>query len=44
MTKHLPVPPAPGPLEDYAEKFDNLFGAQVRAEMQDCLARLSSSQ
>lgn len=26
MTKRLPCPPAPGPLEDYAARFDNLFG------------------
>src|ERR671910_888499 len=26
MTKRLPCPPAPGPLEDYAAQFDALFG------------------
>lgn len=26
MTKRTPCPPAPGPLEDYAERFDELFG------------------
>ena len=26
MSKRLPCPPAPGPLEDYAERFDDLFG------------------
>ena len=26
MTKRLPSPPAPGPLEDYAARFDDLFG------------------
>lgn len=26
MTKRSPCPPAPGPLEDYAERFDDLFG------------------
>jgi hypothetical protein len=26
MSKRLPCPPAPGPLEDYAESFDDLFG------------------
>lgn len=26
MTKRLPSPPAPGPLEDYAVRFDDLFG------------------
>jgi hypothetical protein len=33
MTKRLPPPPAPGPLEDYAARFDDLFGtlAQRRA-------------
>lgn len=25
MSKRLPCPPAPGPLEDYAENFDDLF-------------------
>jgi hypothetical protein len=27
MTKRLPCPPAPGPLEDYAARFDPLFGS-----------------
>ncbi len=33
MTKRLPCPPAPGPLEDYAARFDSLFTrlAQRRA-------------
>ena len=26
MSKRLPCPPAPGPLEEYAESFDELFG------------------
>jgi hypothetical protein len=26
MTKRLPCPPAPGPLEAYASRFDDLFG------------------
>ena len=26
MTKRLPCPPAPGPLEAYAVRFDDLFG------------------
>jgi len=26
MSKRLPSPPAPGPLEDYAQNFDDLFG------------------
>jgi hypothetical protein len=30
MTKRSPVSPAPGPLEDYAECFDNLFGARAQ--------------
>ncbi|MCD6052902.1 MAG: superfamily endonuclease, partial [Rubrobacteraceae bacterium] len=25
MTRRLPVRPAPGPLEDYASRFDDLF-------------------
>jgi SRSO17 transposase len=32
MTKRLPVSPAPGPLEDYAESFDGLFGARAQRE------------
>jgi len=30
MTKRSPVSPAPGPLEDYAESFDDLFGARAQ--------------
>ncbi len=30
MTKRSPVSPAPGPLEDYAERFDDLFGARAQ--------------
>lgn len=32
MTKRLPVTPAPGPLEDYARTFDDLFGARAQRE------------
>jgi hypothetical protein len=32
MTKRLPVEPAPGPLEDYARSFDDLFGARAQRE------------
>ncbi|MCA1837260.1 MAG: IS701 family transposase [Actinobacteria bacterium] len=32
MTKRLPVTPAPGPLEDYALSFDDLFGARAQRE------------
>ena len=32
MTKRLPVDPAPGTLEDYAEHFDVLFGAHAQCE------------
>jgi SRSO17 transposase len=32
MTKRLPVTPAPGPLEDYAKGFDDLFGARAQRE------------
>jgi hypothetical protein len=32
MTKRLPVPPAPGPLEDYSARFDDLFGARAQRE------------
>ncbi len=30
MTKRSPVSPAPGPLEGYAESFDDLFGARAQ--------------
>ncbi len=30
MTKRYPVSPAPGPLEDYALSFDDLFGARAQ--------------
>jgi hypothetical protein len=32
MTKRLSVSPAPGPLEDYARSFDDLFGARAQRE------------
>ena len=32
MTKRLSVAPAPGPLEDFAERFDDLFGARAQRE------------
>src|SRR5215213_7110875 len=32
MTKRLPVEPAPGPLEDYAQRFDDLFRARAQRE------------
>jgi DDE superfamily endonuclease len=31
MTRRLPVRPAPGPLEEYARRFDDLFG-RARAQ------------
>jgi hypothetical protein len=30
MTKRSPVSPAAGPLEDYAQSFDDLFGASAQ--------------
>jgi SRSO17 transposase len=30
MTRRYPVSPAPGPLEDYAARFDDLFGARAQ--------------
>ncbi len=32
MTKRLPVSPAPGPLEEYATRFDDLFAARAQRE------------
>ncbi len=32
MTKRLPVTPAPGPIEEYAEYFDGLFNARAQRE------------
>src|ERR671933_728118 len=32
MTKRLPVTPAPGPLEGYAARFDDLFGARAQRQ------------
>lgn len=32
MTKRLPVSQAPGPLEDYCIRFDDLFGAHAQRE------------
>jgi hypothetical protein len=41
MTKRLPCPPAPGPLEDYAAQFDALFGSLAqRRGLRDYLAGL----
>ena len=32
MTKRKPVEPAPGPLEDYAARFDYLFASRAQRE------------
>jgi hypothetical protein len=32
VTRRLPVKPAPGPLEDYAARFDDFFGARSQRE------------
>ena len=41
MTKRLPCPPAPGPLEDYAAQFDALFGSLAqRRGFRACLQGL----
>src|SRR3712207_1836204 len=32
MTKRLPVSPAPGPLEEYASRFEDLFGARAQRD------------
>jgi hypothetical protein len=36
MTKRYPVSPAPGPLEDYAMSFDDLFGARAQRHSFRC--------
>ena len=32
MTKRMSVEPAPGPLEDYAIRFDDLFASRAQRE------------
>src|SRR5215210_4179600 len=32
MTRRLPVAPSPGPLEQYAARFDDLFGARAQRD------------
>ena len=32
MTRRLPVAPSPGPLEEYAARFDDLFRARAQRE------------
>ena len=32
MTRRLPVRPAPGPLEDYAKGFDDLFSSRAQRQ------------
>lgn len=36
MTKRLPATPAPGPLEDYAARFDDLFGTLAQRQAFRC--------
>jgi hypothetical protein len=33
MTKRLPATPAPGPLEEYAARFDDLFGTLAQRQV-----------
>src|SRR5712671_2013332 len=41
MTRRLPCPEAPGPLEGYAARFDDLFGSLAqRLGFRECLAGL----
>ena len=36
MTKRLPCPPAPGPLEEYAERFAGVVGRENVIASADC--------
>jgi hypothetical protein len=41
MTRRVPCPAAPGPLEGYAARFDDLFGSLAqRRGFRECLAGL----
>src|ERR1700677_1815820 len=41
MTRRVPCPPAPGPLEGYAARFDDLFGSLAQGRgFRECLAGL----
>jgi hypothetical protein len=49
MTKRRPCPPAPGPLEGYAARFDGLLGSlaqrrSFRAYLQGLLLRVTATR
>jgi hypothetical protein len=39
MTRRLPVEPVPGPLVEYAARFDDLFDARAQREGSDVILR-----
>lgn len=45
MSKRLPCPPAPGPLQDYVQSFDDLFSTLAqRRDFREYLQKTAVSQ